>query len=80
MANPDDSLKEDSPMSCIRDLKTLEKEIRDKVTGRFNKDQSKKNEFEELVDRIVSKSLNESNKPIGSTFLYDQFQWTTNGI
>ena len=53
-------------MPCFKNSLTLEKEIRDRISGKFNTGQDKQNEFRELVDRIVSSSLN--NK---TTYMYD---------
>jgi len=49
--------------------------VRDRISGKFNTGADKTNEFRELVDRIVSQSLNNT-----STKLYDLFQKNTNGI
>ncbi len=70
-----DQLKPSQAMPCFKNQGTLEKEIRDRISGKFNTGQDKQNEFRELVDRIVTNSLN--NK---TTFMYDQFQKMTNGI
>jgi len=40
-------------MPCIRNIDSLEKEIRERISGKFNVGPDKKNEFRELVDRIV---------------------------
>ena len=62
-------------MPCFKNLATLEKELRDRISGKFNTGANKQNEFRELVDRIVLNSLN--NK---TTYMYDSFQKMTNGI
>lgn len=59
-------MKSASAMPCFKNLATLEKEIRDRISGKFNTGNDKQNEFRELVDRIVTNSLN--NK---TTFMYD---------
>lgn len=53
-------------MPCFKNMATLEKEIRDRISGKFNTGTNKQNEFSELVDRIVLNSLN--NK---TTYMYD---------
>ena len=62
-------------MPCVKNLQTLETEIRDRISGKFNTGADKGNEFAELVDRIVHSSLNNN-----TTKLYDFFQKNTNGI
>jgi phosphatidylinositol kinase/protein kinase (PI-3 family) len=65
----------DIGLPCVKNINTLEQELRDRVSGKFNVNPSKGNEFAELVERIVNHSLNNS-----TTKLYDYFQKNTNGI
>ena len=53
-------------MPCFKNLATLEMEIRNRISGKYNTGANKQNEFRELVDRIVLNSLN--NK---TTYMYD---------
>jgi quinol monooxygenase YgiN len=62
-------------MPCFKNLVTLEREIRDRISGKFNTGTDKKNELIELVERLISQSLNNN-----TTKLYDQYQKMTNGI
>lgn len=65
----------DVSMQCVKNMATLEQEIRDRVSGKFNSGVCKGNEFAEIVERIVNQSLNNN-----TTKLYDFFQKNTNGI
>ena len=40
-------------MPCVKSLVTLENEIRERISGKYNTGADKGNEFAELVDRIV---------------------------
>lgn len=42
-----------SPLPCFKNPATLEQELRDRISGKFNTGACKHNEFRELVDRIV---------------------------
>jgi hypothetical protein len=41
-------------MPCVKNMQTLEQEIRDRVSGKFITGGFKGNEFAELVERIVN--------------------------
>lgn len=58
----------DASMPCVKNMKLLEQEIRERVSGKFNTGNRKGNEFAELVERIVHQSLNNN-----TTKLYDYF-------
>ena len=62
-------------MPCIKNIVSLEQEVRDRISGKFNVGSQKGNEFQELVERIVHQSLNNS-----TTKMYDFFQKNSNGI
>ena len=62
-------------MPCFKNIGTLEKEIRERISGRYNTNSSKQDDFHLIVERIVTTSLNNN-----ATKLYDQFQKMTNGI
>ncbi len=62
-------------MPCFKNLATLEKEIRDRISCKNIGSYNQKNELHNLIEHIVSASLNNT-----STKLYDQFQKITNGI
>ena len=62
-------------MPCFKNILTMESEIRDRISGKYNVSGNKTNEFKELVQRNCAASLNN-----GSTKLYDQYQKMTNGI
>ena len=53
-------------MPCFKNMSTFEREIRDRISGKFNVGPSRSNEFQELVERIVLQSLNNN-----TTKLYD---------
>lgn len=44
----------DVSMPCVKNMSTLEQEIRDRISGKFNTGPNKGNEFAELVERIVN--------------------------
>ena len=62
-------------MPCSKNLNTLEREIRERISGRYHSSSAKQDDFHLIVERIVSTSLNNN-----ATKLYDQFQKMTNGI
>ena len=43
----------DLSMPCVKNIKVLEQEIRERVSGKFNTGAFKGNEFAEIVERIV---------------------------
>jgi hypothetical protein len=53
-------------MPCFRNMATLEREIKDRISVRYITGAEKGHEFKELVDRILSSSLNNN-----TTKLYD---------
>ena len=52
-SNIGESVRAEGSMPCIKNIGTLEHEIRDRISGKFNVGNNKQNEFSELVDRIV---------------------------
>jgi hypothetical protein len=44
----------DVSMQCVKNMATLEQEIRDRVSGKYNTGGCKGNEFAEIVERIVN--------------------------
>ena len=53
-------------MPCFRNMATLEREIKDRISVRYITGAEKGHEFKELVDRILTSSLNNN-----TTKLYD---------
>ena len=51
MMNPASPPK--ASMPCFKNLATLESEIRDRVSGKYNKS-SKINDLQELVERLIT--------------------------
>ncbi len=41
-------------MPCFKNMISLEREIRDRISGKFNTGADKKNELQELVERIMA--------------------------
>lgn len=61
-----DSDQPGQAMPCFKNISTLESEIRNRISGKYNSGLDKQNELRELVNRIVTNSLN--NK---TTYMYD---------
>ena len=61
-------LMRDSRMPCFKRPKTLLAEIRDRISLKYNTGTSKESDYFELVDRLVSQSVNNI-----TTTSYDKF-------
>jgi phosphatidylinositol 4-kinase len=63
-----DILMRDSKMPCFKRPKTLLSEIRDRISLKYNTGSTKECDYFELVDRLVSQSINNI-----TTTSYDKF-------